>query len=277
MSFASGTANNYLDLLAALATFASANGWTILEQSESKLFMKGTGLAGIDEIYCGVEAFDDSASDYYNWELYGAWTYRSGRPFYNMPKSAGNNIAFVYLWNSPIPYWIAATPRRIILVAKIGTVFETIHLGLLDPVGTVTQYPYPLLVAACGTTAAQNYSVTGDGNRNFWANSGTSNGRLSIPGGYWSSVNSSTIPVVSTTYGLKDIIITSVDGEYLLDQLFCTDAAQATTFGAIDGLFRVSGYNQASENIITVSGVNFLVIQDVYRVGVGDFCALRMD
>ena len=58
MAYTSGTAANYKDLLAVLATFAAANGWSILEQSATQVYLKGEGLAGLDEIYCGISAFD---------------------------------------------------------------------------------------------------------------------------------------------------------------------------------------------------------------------------
>lgn len=277
MAYTSGTAANYKDLLAILATFAAANGWTILEQSATKLYLRGIGLTGVEEIYCGITAFENSANGHYNWELHGAWAYRAGRAFHLMPRSAGDKKAFVYLWNAPISYWMVATPRRIIMVAKISTVYQSLHLGLLNPVGTSAQFPYPLLIAGCGSTEWQAYSVTGDGNRAFWANTTLACGSLSLPGGYWADINSTTIPIVSASYEVRGNIVTGVDGTYMLEQLFCTDANQTTIFGAIDGLFRVSGYSNSAENIITVSGINYLVVPDVYRITPSDFCALRMN
>ena len=77
MAYTSGTAANYKDLLSTLATFAAANGWTVLEQSETVLYLSGEGSAGLDEIHVSVQAFENTASDYYNWELAGAMAYRS--------------------------------------------------------------------------------------------------------------------------------------------------------------------------------------------------------
>jgi len=275
MAYTSGTAANYKELLSTLATFAAANGWAIMEQSADKLYLRGEGSAGVDEIYCGISAFENTVSGYYNWELFGAWTYRAGRAFNVMPRSA--NGVYVYLWNSPITYWMVATPRRIIMVAKIGTVYQTMHLGGIDPIGTEAQYPYPLLIAGCGSVWNQNYSVTGDNNRSFWSDSTVTCGKLSTPGGYWQNVNASTIKAVSASTELRASILSGLDGTYMLEQKFLTDNNQSTTYGAIDGLFLVSGHNNSSENIVSYGGINYMVFQDVYRVGVGDYCALRMN
>ena len=275
MAYTSGTAANYKDLLAIMATFAAANGWAVLEQSETKLYLRGEGSAGVDEIYCGISAYENSVSGYYNWELFGAWTYRAGRAFSAMPRSASG--VYVYLWNAPITYWMVATPRRIIMVAKIGTVYQTMHLGFIEPIGTAAQYPYPLFIGGSGSVSTQNYSATGDNNRSFWSDSSITCGKLSTPGGYWQNVNSSTIKSYSASTELRGSIISGLDGTYLLEQEFLTDNNQSSTYGAIDGLFQVSGYNNSSENIVSYGGINYMVFQDVYRVSVGDYCALRMN
>jgi len=275
VAYISGTATDYTNLLAILATFASNNGWAIQHQTATALYLKGEGATGTDEIYAGINAYENTTSGYYNWELFGSWSYRAGRAYGSMPRSAAGQ--YLYLWNQSIPYWISVTKRRIILVAKISTIYQMMHIGLLDPIGTATQYPYPLLIAGSGSVWNQNYTVTGDNNRSFWSNSTAKCGQLSTPGGYWQNVKDNTICAVTASIELKSSMYTALDGSYLVEQIFCTDNNQTTTFGAIDGLYRVSGYNNSSENIITISGANYAVFQDIYRVGVGDYCALRMN
>ena len=46
--------------------------------------------------------------------------------------------------------------------------------------------------------------------------------------------------------------------------------------GEMDGCFAVPGYANAAENIVTVGGVNHLVVQDVFRTGYSDYWALRL-
>jgi hypothetical protein len=286
MAFTSGTASNYKDLLAIMTTFAAANGWSILEQTTNRVYLKGTGLAGTDEIFCGVETYEDTSNGYYNWELFGSVSWRSGREPHMHPLSSGDDKVFTYFWNAAIPYWMVANPRRIIVVAKVGTTYQFVHLGLGLPVGTDAQYPYPLLIGGCGTTKAQAYSV---GNANigaFWGAgySGACCGRLRLPGGVWGSIGTTQSSALNPT--LKSVcenfiqianILNAPTGEYKPEQVYVVDLAAVNTYIGIDGIFRVSGYQQTAENIITVDGVNYMAFPDIYRVGNGDFCALRLN
>lgn len=284
MAYTSGTAANYKDLLAILATFAAANGWTVLDQTAERLYLKGEGTAGTDEIYVGIQTYEDSANGRYNWELFGSWAYRAGRAYSAMPRTTGGGV-FSYLWNQPIPYWMVATPRRIMGFAKIGTTYTCFHLGLIDPPATDAQYPYPLLIGGCGRVAAQNYSATA-GNGAFWGGVGaTGSGKLFVPGGDWgyinsyfsANVNAPTFTPKTLMTGKKSSIITALDGSYVMFSIFMVDDSRPSIYGSVDGLFQVSGYNNSAENIITVSGKNYMVFPDVYRSAYGDYCCMRLD
>jgi hypothetical protein len=48
-------------------------------------------------------------------------------------------------------------------------------------------------------------------------------------------------------------------------------------WGALDGVYHITGFNNTVENTITIGGVVYVVIQDVYRTGFPDYYALRMD
>ncbi len=274
MAYTSGTAANYKDLLAVLATFAAANGWTILEQSTTRLYLRGEGSEGLDEIYAGVEAFENTSSGYYNWLLTGSWGYRSGRVLTAHPMNGGSRYA--YLWNAPIPYWMVATPRRIMMVAKISTLYQIVHLGLGDPPATANQYPYPLIIGGCGSVAAQGYSITGTENSVFCANQGP-NGLICRPGGDWDSIGPAACAAMNPSYENRANIITAPNGDYSLEQIYILDTTRTSIYAAIDGLFRVSGYNNTADNIVTVGSNNYLVFQDVYRTSIGDYFAMRLD
>ena len=284
MAYTSVTAANYKDLLAVLVTMAAANGWVVLEQSETRVYLKGTGLAGLDEIYCGIETYEDPVNGRYNWNLVGSWGYRAGRALHAHPVSSLNNNTAGYqtvghFWNSAIPYWLVCTPRRLVLVAKVGTTYQSIHLGLLTTPATEGQYPYPLLIGGGGNSLLINYSGATD---SFW-NNGYYSGRLSMPGGAWGGINSSTetpvkpTPLVSTfNEANKLVMLTGLDGSYLLEPFYLY-VNNPAILGHIEGLFRVSGYNNTAENIITVAGVNYLVFPNGSRAGYGDYCAMRMN
>lgn len=280
MAYTSGTAANYKDLLAVMATFAAANGWTILEQSETLLYLRGEGSAGLDEIYVGVEAYEVTPSNRYNWRLVGSWGWRTGRSITGHPMDSGNTV-FAYLWNSAIPYWMVATPRRIIMVAKVSTTYQTVYLGFGQPVGTDSQYPYPLIIGGCGSTQDQNYAVATAAHSAFWANNGTS-GMLSCPGGDWRYIGpvsalNERCPALSIDQESKGVILSGPGGVYALDQIYLADALRSSVYVAVDGIYRVSGHDNSAENIITIGSDNYLVVPDVFRSGNGDYCALRLN
>lgn len=273
MGWTQGTATDYLDLLARFATFASGNGHTILEQTSTLLSLRGEGLSGVDEIYSTIYAFSNSTSGYYNWGACGSWGWRSGRSIGAHPMSSGKR--YMYLWNTSIPYWMFGHAGRLMVVVKVGTVYQMIYIGFGLPPATEQQYPYPFLYGACGTTAAQLYSATGTGNSMFWANQG-SNGVISRPGGDWSTIGPSDCPSKWVSSDINSVLVKALDGSYLLEEIFVTDANRTSIYAALDGVYKVSGFGNSAENIITVDGINYLVVPDVYRSGIGDYCAIKM-
>lgn len=291
MAYTSGTATNYKDLLSILYTFATANGWVGMEQSETRIYLKGTGTAGLDEIYCGIETYENSSNGYYNWELFGSASWRAGRTPQSHPLSTGDDRVFSYLWNSSIPYWIVSTPRRVMGFAKIGTNYTCFHLGLLIPPATDAQYPYPLFIGGCGDVKAQSYATATGANSGFWsASSSVSNGLLRLPGGEWlksgATLTNSVMPIWNTHH-FRSSISSGIDGSYMLDQIYLVagyyylsaygGVNTQATYGAIDGLFWVSGQNNSAENIIVVDGVNYMVFPDVFRASRSDYCAMRLN
>jgi hypothetical protein len=304
MAYTSGIADNYKDLLAKMVTFASANGWVVLgTQTAEKVCLRGPGLniGTPDEIYVEVETYEDTGNNRYNWKLAGMWGWRDNRAFGKQPGSSeeggyvgvpGQEGVFTYLCNTEIPYWMSVNGRRIILIANCNGYYNTIHLGLLTPIGTDAQYPYPLLIGGSG---GQLLRTWGDPlNAAFWGRLGNyapgvyhSSMRLSAPGGTWwrgwqypYGVNG--IRPNSNSYEDLPTILTAPDGTYLLEQLYITShnptVSERNIFGQVEGLFMVSGHlSNNPENIITVSGVNYIVTQDVSRSGNGNLCCMRMD
>lgn len=288
MAYTTGTASNYKDLLAAMVTFASANNWTVLEQSESRIFLKGTGLAGLDEIYAGVDTYEYPTSGIYNWNMVGSWGYRAGRAPKLQPHNSNRSDADLvvgYFWNTSMQYWMVANGRRIIVVAKVGTTYQTIHLGLLTPPATDNQYPYPLLIGGAGSSNGINYSSASISS--FWSLvAGNYNAsRLHFPGGLWGTQYQSGTGIYSEPMFVADNIcsaesgniLAGLDGTYLLEPVYMVGSGTLDIFGHVEGLFRITGHNNTSENVIAVSGVNYIVFQDCSRSGYGDFCAMRMN
>jgi hypothetical protein len=69
------------------------------------------------------------------------------------------------------------------------------------------------------------------------------------------------------------------DGSYALTPftLLQSGVPAAQTFGVLDSCYKCPGHGNSSENIVTVGGVDHLVIQNVFRTGVGEFWALKLE
>ena len=113
--------------------------------SEGALLIQGQGTAGTDEIYIGMKAEEDALAPYYNWALYGLTNHESTELIADQPGA--NTIVPRYISDiGSMEYWIMATGRYFHLTTKIGTVYTSMHMGLILPYGAPAEYAYPLIV-----------------------------------------------------------------------------------------------------------------------------------
>jgi hypothetical protein len=47
-------------------------------------------------------------------------------------------------------------------------------------------------------------------------------------------------------------------------------------YGELDGVKAITGFSQGSENTVTVDGIEYLVIQNVFRNTTSDFFAVQL-
>lgn len=259
-------------MLERIADLAVLNGWTVLRFDESstshELILQGEGLTGTEEIFIGFRTYENAAADYYN-ILTGVFTgYVSGNTFDTQP---GAYLAGVPAHNNRIDYWLVCNPQRIALAMKVGTpVYESAYVGKMLPYGRPSQYPYPVV---CGGSfqgaAATRFSET---THNFYLR-GAANNQMGLrTNANW--INPNTHPynndALCGTTQLRD-----TDGKYQLMpvEVYGTDGL----FGVLDGVYHISGFNNAVENTLTIGGVDYVVIQNVWRTGFSDYYALRME
>lgn len=266
-----GTLAHY-KMLAKIKDFASANGWTVLRYDDvsanRELILKGTGLSGTEEIFVGFRTYQDVNADYYNL-LAGVFTgYVSGNSFDTQP---GARLSGVPAHNNRIDYWLTLNGQRIVLAMKVGTpVYESCYVGKCLPYGRPSQYPYPVVCGGMLTGAAAtrfsdtSHSIPYKGNRINMALRSNDN---------WVQVycypwNNS---VLDGSTQLRD-----TGAVYHLLPVELNDNV-ANLWGALDGIFYISGFNNAVENTLVIDGKTYVVIQDVARTGFTDYYAMRMD
>lgn len=159
---------------------SSPNQWVIDRYTASnQMIMHGPG-AGTDTIFVGIKLTSNTAGDYYNWKLGGFTGFNSGLNFESQPGYNSESITPVHmpLWNGEMTYWFMATGRRIIVVAKVSTVYEMCYLGFIDQFASPNQYPYPLFIGGSLSWGSTNlpvvtdplwrWSYTGNEHRHFW-------------------------------------------------------------------------------------------------------------
>lgn len=266
-----GTLAHY-KMLAKIKDFASANGWQVLRydavSANRELILKGVGLSGTEEIFVGFRTYQDANADYYNL-LAGVFTgYVSGNSFDTQP---GARLSGVPAHNNRIDYWLTLNGQRIALAMKVGTpVYESAYVGKCLPYARPSQYPYPVVCGGMLTGAAATrfsdtaHSIPYKGNKASMALRSNDNW-VQVYCYPWGNA------ALTTTTQLRD-----TGSVYQLLPIELHDNT-ANLWGALDGVFYISGFNNAVENTLVVDGKTYVVIQDVSRTGFTDYYAMRMD
>lgn len=259
-------------MLEVVATFAAANGWTVLRFDDTlanhELILKAPGLSGEEEIFVGVRCYQNPAADYYNLTAAGFIGYVPDNSFETQP---GVLLSGVPAHNNRIDYWLTLNGQRLVLAMKVGTpVYESMYLGKMLPYARPSQYPYPLVVGGMlvGETATRFSETT----HASWFNGGRANMRLRFNDGVWRSPAAYpwNCGVLTGATQVRDT------GEYYPSiPVVLSDAAGV--LGELDGICQISGFNNAVENTTVIDGVDHVVIQDVWRTGFTNYLLMRLD
>jgi len=253
-----------------------AEGWTELRYDTSianrELIMMAPGMSSTEEYYVGVRTYQDSGADYYNLAFATFSGYVSGNSFDAQPGIA---ISGVPAHNQRIDYWMAINGQRLALAMKLGTgVYTSGYIGRFNAYSIPTQYPYPVIAAGMlnGTPATRfsdtAYSMGYKGNTNAL--------RMRNQAGAW--VNPLAYPWANTGASIYSTMRDTGAYYPLTPVMLCQSGAGI--FGELDGIYHVSGFNNAVENTINIggtSGTDYVIIRDTWRTGFGDYYALRMD
>jgi hypothetical protein len=98
-------------------------------------------------------------------------------------------------------------------------------------------------------------------------------------GGAWRYFRNNTSPPVNGVYPMNDstakVLRSSPDSSYALMPLTLYTAA-IEVLGEIDSAFYVSGFGNASENIITIDAVDYLVVQAANRTTHDSYAAIKL-
>lgn len=173
-----------------------ADPWTIhlsstIETTEEVRIYEGPGGGGT---FVGFRTYqeDTGARQARNWALFGLSSYNGALPWYQQPDfpsgygintstgaMSGTAQPGCYLVakdndSFPMDYWFHVTDRRIIVIVKCVDGVTTTpryfgcYMGLLNPMGTSDEFPYPLVCLGSSSTSraawddlAPNFHLSG--------------------------------------------------------------------------------------------------------------------
>jgi len=304
MPTTTGTATDYLDLLARFHTFVTGLGggaaWTALRNTGTEKIWSAPG-GGADQIIVGVKTFFNVGADYYNWRLGGFLAFDAGLAFENQSGYVGvyggvpAASLVLNLWNSSIPYRFYASGRRAIILAKVSTVYVTAYVGFLSSYVSPGSWPYPLVVGGSmaftpepgPTSASWRWSYAGAEMANFPIPRGLSSFpyesslRVRIPSGAWIGIGRAAAETRANFGKVWPYSnIASIDwrdnlgGGYMLLPIVLADGTP-NVYGELDGVFALTGFGNGPENTVTIGGVVHYVVPNVFRADQADYFAIK--
>jgi hypothetical protein len=324
MGYAIGTVTKgggddcHYQVLAIIKTLAEANGWTTLRydtSGENKEWIgKSLGLSGEEEIFIGIRTYQSFSGDYYNF-LLGCFTgYVSGNSFDSQP---GAKYCGVPAHNNAITYYITMNAQRIAFMLKVGTpVYTHGYLGKFFPYSRPAEFPNPLVCAGSFNGAeakrfsdtAQVFPYHGDTvstQTNFYMR--RLDGSWYEPA-MWPFTHGSAYDTQASVNCIAGNVSYAcqvpANANYQVEPIILHDRVNTPSlsnnvWGELDGVYFVSGFNNAVENVVQsggssvvdqtgltvlqaveaihlVGGRAFVMGQNINRTSWRDFVALEM-
>ena len=276
---------------------------------------RGPGLSGDDDVFVSIRLRATPTNNYYNWELYGHTSYNPSLPGVDQPGNHPAPVS-VLLTNSSIVYWFFATGRGFRVVTRISGRYDAAYAGLILPDHTPLDWSLPLFIAGSsyrvtdGGAADDTWAHT-----NFWQPNIATNIPGSIgtayllnPGGVWRAVRNNTGTAVSVESSSDNGPIVSpsharlwprnvrrdLDGSAWIHRLnLCQIGAGdgvnsggaveygapdgGNWYGSLDGVFYTAAFGASAEEVVSIGGVDYLLIPNIARTGDGMFAAFAME
>lgn len=304
MAYETGTATDHVDLFNKIRDFLTTNtdlvdsgenwtqelGETGTLTASDRITLRGPGLAGDDNIYCGMDLTENTEEDRFNLRIWGHAAFSETADPHE--QSLQSRDVYVLLWDQEIDYWIMANGRRWMLAAKISTVYASAYVGFFLPYATPSEYPYPMYVA--GISGFDRRWSSEDERDRFFVSPGYSTADVYYPDNNWRMVandrnsgahgDAFTYPFAGGSFWggptSDDMIYRTskcFDGSYVMrDVILCAKNPYWSYLGVLDGAYWVPGRGNSSENVVTKDDVEYVVFQNLYRNGFRDYMALRL-
>lgn len=295
---------------------AAGQNWTQVWSSGGDIVLKGPGLSGGDNIFVGMRLVVDTTYDVYQLLFSGMTGVLSSSTVFDGHVNTSPVVGIYLDTQPITYWFVASGRRFIVILQVGGTVFESAYCGYFLPYAAPNQYPYPMFVGGTFGAmiyGLKSYRSVEAGHTSFF-NPSTSTGayaysssaKLLDPSGVWyngmsmelgaNATTNSSFMVGPRTMGdgnqasqwgttwrlpgyarMRDRTMELYGGGYALTPITLAQQVPANqTFGVFDGVYDVSGHNTSAGDLIAVDGINHLVVQNVFRTGWSDFCAVKL-
>lgn len=270
---------------------------TPIPESDSEWIFQGPGLAGTDEIMCGIRRSWNNGASTAAWELAGMRGYAAGLTYDEQPNIlVANKRPYLLLWSGEISYWLSVTGRKITMKVRNNNYYMDMFLGLGAPWGSPKYQPYFLLCGGSAGNSETNWSSLSVANSNFWAARASDRERSPMMvlnrDGYWQGhvvrtnnsredswngggwMNSNLNSIWPYRGNGMQRVRENLDGSTPLLPVTLTP-----DLGEVDGYLAFSGYgNVQPEDIIihTDTGKRYVAGTNVYRSSPEDFAGMEL-
>ncbi|QEA10938.1 hypothetical protein [Vibrio phage vB_VpS_CA8] len=275
MAYQTGTANGYKDFLGKLRTFALANGWTQKRSltpanAEHELIMQSVGDTGNDAITLAWKTYTNTQADICNLLCKASNTYVD-IPFETLTNANAETV--VYLWDGTIDYHIMVNKERIMFVCMVSGTAQYYYGGNMRTYTSRGHWPNPLCCFGVGTDRDGRWSSTGDDYSGWQYVRGTKPVPVYDEKKAW--VKMSYIhPFMGHPHRLSNWAPYQNGDRALLQAIIKIDGHQVV--GELIGVYGTGGLGLANGQELTHSNGNkYLVVQNVYRAGGGDYLIME--
>lgn len=315
--FTTGTADGHIDLLEKVRKYLVEEvGWTELSYDGSispspdddldtvRLSLRAPGALTGHEYFLNIQTMSRTSDGSYGWRINCAFDYDASLT--DSTQLMASPYAFFNTWQNTIDYWIYASGRRFILVAKCNTSYISMYAGLFQPFALPSEYLKPFAIIG-NSDRLEPYNVNNSGNQ-FIINPGTNAAWImNLNGDDWFGLRNTQRRDATDLWigdGVADAICwpmrsimqwgnnnqyqesdwnhhgflrfrPNLQGE---SPQFLTHLMSAPDFhimGVLEGVYTTAGFGRTSEQVLEMNDRNYRVFQNIFRTTPRDFMSIE--
>ncbi|QMV29702.1 hypothetical protein [Vibrio phage vB_VnaS-AQKL99] len=275
MAYEKGTATDHKNLLEKLASFVASNGWTIernvLDGNERELVIKSTGVTGQDSIYLIFRTNTLPDSDAYNIRCKVSSVYIANSAFDTIVGASPESV--VYGWNAAMDYYFIVNNDRLMFMFTVSGVSQYYYGGNLQTYTSRGHWVSPLCNFGVGTDKNARWSSQGNDFSGWQYIRGSNPCHLLDDTGIWGKPDYMFPTMDSSIVGNMRPY---ANGDIALMPMFVRTSKRGLV-GELPGAFGCPGFGVSHAQELTHSdGRKFVILQNVYRAGTGDYMALEL-